>query len=85
MGKETSEISDHIKLHIENGKILSLKTHRVSKSVEEHIKEAVGLILDRLTYPTLVPTLYTIIKELAINARLPTKNEFFLKNVATAC
>lgn len=78
MGKETSEISDHIKLHIENGKILSLKTHRVSKSVEEHIKEAVGLILDRLTYPTLVPTLYTIIKELAINAcKANQKRVFF--------
>ena len=61
MGKETSEISDHIKLHVENGKILSLKTHRVSKSVEEHIKEAVERILDRLTHSTLIPTLYTII------------------------
>ncbi|MDF3822480.1 histidine kinase, partial [Leptospira sp. 96542] len=78
MGKETSEISDHIKLHIENGRILSLKTHRVSKTVEEHIQKAVGLILDRLTHPTLVPTLYTIIKELAINAcKANQKRVFF--------
>ncbi|GBF50143.1 hypothetical protein LPTSP4_16670 [Leptospira ryugenii] len=78
MGKETSEISDHIKLHVENGKILSLKTHRISKSVEDHIKQAVELILDRLTYPTLVPTLYTIIKELAINAcKANQKRVFF--------
>jgi len=78
MGKETSEISDHIKLHVENGKILSLKTHRISKPVEEHIKKAVELILDRLTHPTLVPTLYTIIKELAINAcKANQKRVFF--------
>jgi hypothetical protein len=78
MGKETSEISDHIKLHVENGKILSLKTHRISKSVEEHIKKAVELILDRLTYPTLLPTIYTIIKELAINAcKANQKRVFF--------
>lgn len=78
MGKETSEISDHIKLHVENGKILSLKTHRVSKSVEEHIKEAVERILDRLTHSTLIPTLYTIIKELAINAcKANQKRVFF--------
>ncbi len=78
MGKETSEISDHIKLHVENGKILSLKTHRVSKQVEIHIKQAVELILDRLTHPTLVPTLYTIIKELAINAcKANQKRVFF--------
>lgn len=78
MGKETSEISDHIKLHIENGKILSLKTHRISKSAEEHIQKAVELILDKLTYPTLVPTLYTIIKELAINAcKANQKRVFF--------
>jgi regulator of replication initiation timing len=80
MGKvETKEISDHIKLTIENGKILSLKTHKVSKSVEENIQKAIELILDRLTHATLVPTLYTIIKELAINACKANQKRIFFE------
>lgn len=76
---ETKEISDHIKLTIENGKILSLKTHRVSKTVEENIQHAIELILDKLTYPTLVPTVYTIIKELAINACKANQKRIFFE------
>ncbi|WCL50386.1 histidine kinase [Leptospira sp. GIMC2001] len=77
--KETKEISDHIKLTIENGKILALKTHKVSKSVEENIQKAIELILDKLTYATLVPTLYTIIKELAINACKANQKRIFFE------
>lgn len=76
---ETKEIADHIKLTIENGKILSLKTHKISKTVEENIQKAIELILDKLTYPTLVPTLYTIIKELAINACKANQKRIFFE------
>ncbi|TGK07702.1 histidine kinase [Leptospira semungkisensis] len=68
MGQEIRDISDNIRLTVENGKILSLKTHRITRSVEEHIQQAIELILDKVTYPTLVPTVYTIVKELSINA-----------------
>ncbi|TGJ98699.1 histidine kinase [Leptospira langatensis] len=68
MGQEIRDISDNIRLTVENGKILSLKTHRITRSVEEHIQQAIELILDKVTYPTLVPTIYTIVKELSINA-----------------
>lgn len=77
--KETQQISDHIKLTIENGRILSLKTHKISKTVEENIQKAIELILDKLTYPTLVPTLYTIIKELAINACKANQKRIFFE------
>ncbi len=78
MGKETSEISDHIKLHVENEKTLSLKTHRISKSVEEHIKKAIELVLEKIASPSLLPAMYTIIKELAINAcKANQKRVFF--------
>lgn len=76
---ETKEISDHIKLTIENGRILSLKTHKISKSVEENIQKAIELILDKLTHNTLVPTLYTIIKELAINACKANQKRIFFE------
>ncbi|PJZ68742.1 histidine kinase [Leptospira perolatii] len=68
MGQEIRDISDNIRLTVENGKILSLKTHRMTKSVEEHLQEAIELILDKVTTPTLATTVYTIVKELAINA-----------------
>ncbi|RHX88375.1 MULTISPECIES: histidine kinase [Leptospira] len=79
MGQEIRDISDNIRLTIENGKILSLKTHRMTHSVEEHIQEAVGLILDKVTHPTLVPTVYTIIKELAINACKANQKRIFFE------
>ncbi|EMJ98358.1 hypothetical protein [Leptospira alstonii] len=79
MGQEIRDISDNIRLTIENGKILSLKTHRMTHSVEEHIQEAVGLILDKITHPTLVPTIYTIIKELAINACKANQKRIFFE------
>lgn len=63
----------------ENGKILSLKTYRVSKPVEENIQRAIETILDRITYTTLVPTLYTIIKELAINACKANQKRIFFE------
>lgn len=68
MGQEIRDISDNIRLTVEDGRILSLKTHRITRSVEEHIQQAIELILDKVTYPTLVPTIYTIVKELSINA-----------------
>ncbi len=78
MNQETMEISDNIRVSIENGKILSLKTHRITKSVEEYIQRAIDLILDKCKHPTLVPTLYTIIKELSINAcKANQKRVFF--------
>ncbi|EMS86129.1 hypothetical protein LEP1GSC073_1007 [Leptospira noguchii str. Cascata] len=79
MGQEIREISDNIRLTIKNGKILSLKTHRITHSVEEHIQKAVGLILDKVTHPTLVPTVYTIIKELAINACKANQKRIFFE------
>lgn len=79
MGQEIREISDNIRLTIKNGKILSLKTHRITHSVEEHIQKAVGLILDKVTHPTLIPTVYTIIKELAINACKANQKRIFFE------
>ncbi|EQA62225.1 MULTISPECIES: hypothetical protein [Leptospira] len=79
MEQEVRDISDNIRLTIENGRILSLKTHRMTRSVEEHIQKAVGLILDRVTHPTLIPTVYTIIKELVINACKANQKRIFFK------
>lgn len=76
---EQEDISDNIRLTIENGRILSLKTHRMTRSVEEHIQKAVRLILDKVTHPTLIPTVYTIIKELVINACKANQKGFFSK------
>jgi hypothetical protein len=76
---ETKEISDHIKLTIENGRILALKTHKISKTVEENIQRAIELILGKLTRPTLIPTVYTIIKELAINACKANQKRIFFE------
>lgn len=79
MGQEIRDISDNIRLTIENGRILSLKTHRITRSVEEHIQQAIELILDKVTYPTLVPTVYTIVKELSINACKANQKRIFFE------
>lgn len=79
MGQEIRDISDNIRLTVENGRILSLKTHRMTRSVEEHIQEAIELILDKVTYPTLVPTIYTIVKELSINACKANQKRIFFE------
>ncbi|WP_108928780.1 histidine kinase [Leptospira johnsonii] len=79
MGQEIRDISDNIRLTVEDGRILSLKTHRITRSVEEHIQQAIELILDKVTYPTLVPTIYTIVKELSINACKANQKRIFFE------
>lgn len=80
MVKETSEILDQIKLIVENNKKLSLRTHTISKAVEEQIKEAIKLILEKVESPSLLPTLYTITKELTINACKANQKRVFFED-----
>ncbi|MCE9501388.1 MAG: histidine kinase [Leptospira sp.] len=77
MSAEIAEISENIRLSIENGKILALRTHRITKSVEVYIQSAIELILDKCKHPTLVPMLYTVIKELSINACKANQKRIF--------
>ncbi|MCB1175168.1 MAG: histidine kinase [Leptospiraceae bacterium] len=71
------QINENIAVQIQNGKYLTLKTHRMTGVVEKHIQYAVESILDKSDKPTLVTTLYTILKELVINSCKANQKRIF--------
>ena len=73
------DIQNTIRTTVENGKILSLKTHRINRAVEEYILEAVNIVLGSAEKTYLVPTLYTVVKELAINACKANQKRIFFE------
>ena len=71
------QINENIAVQIQNGKYLTLKTHRMTEVVEKHIQFAIESILDKGQKPTLVTTLYTILKELVINGCKANQKRIF--------
>jgi len=52
---------------IQNGRRLTLKTHRMTDQVEKHILYALETILTKTRHEKLIHAVYTILKELATN------------------
>ena len=71
------QINDNISVAVQNGKYLTLKTHRMTEMVEKHIQYAVESILDKNERPQLVTTAYTILKELVINGCKANQKRIF--------
>jgi hypothetical protein len=72
------QINENIAIAVQNGRYLTLKTHRMTNMVEQHISHAVESILDKNQRPQLVTTVYTILKELVINGcKANQKRVFF--------
>jgi len=75
------EVNDNIAVTIQNGQYLTLKTHRMTQAVEEHINYALESILAKTNHGNLIHVLYTILKELVINGcKANQKRIFFDEN-----
>ncbi len=65
----------------ENEKEIRIKTYRTSRHLEERVQEVLGEILKRHNRERLTPILYTVLKELIINAtKANQKRVFFEEN-----
>lgn len=73
------DINESIGVTVQNGRYLTLKTHRMTGVVEKHIQYAVESILDKNEQPALVTTLYTILKELVINGCKANQKRIFFE------
>lgn len=73
----SQDINQNIGVTVQNGRYLTLKTHRMTGTVEKHIQHAVESILDKNEQPGLVTTLYTILKELVINGCKANQKRIF--------
>lgn len=77
-GQSLQEVNDNISVQVKNGQYLTLKTHRMTEMVEEHIKFAAHSILAKTNRSNLIDVVYTILKELAINGcKANQKRVFF--------
>lgn len=79
MGKSFFELDKTIRLKIEQESELALQSSKVSSTVEKYVLEALRLILDKYERTDLMDMLYTIIKELAINAVKANQKRIFFE------
>ncbi len=73
------EINENIAVAVKNGKYLTLKTHRMTEMVEDHIKHALDGILEKTKHERLIHMLYTILKELVINGCKANQKRIFFE------
>ncbi|MBI3396055.1 MAG: histidine kinase [Spirochaetia bacterium] len=73
------EINENISIAVQNGKVLTLKTHRMTEMVEDHIKHALESILSKTKHDNLIHVLYTILKELVINGCKANQKRIFFE------
>lgn len=65
----------------ENANEISIKTYRTSRHLEERVQEILKGILENYNKERLIPILYTVLKELIINAtKANQKRVFFEEN-----
>ena len=65
----------------ENANEISIKTYRTSRHLEERVQEILKEILENYNKERLIPILYTVLKELIINAtKANQKRVFFEEN-----
>ncbi|MFN3603185.1 MAG: histidine kinase [Leptonema sp. (in: bacteria)] len=74
------KINENIEIAIKNGKYLVLKTHRMTETVEKHIKYALESILKKTEHERYIHSLYTILKELVINGCKANQKRIFFED-----
>lgn len=79
MSQSLQEINDNIAVAVQNGQYLTLKTHRMTEMVEEHLKHAAESILAKSNRSNLIDVVYTILKELAINGCKANQKRIFFE------
>jgi hypothetical protein len=77
MATTTREIDDNLAI-TENEQMVEMRTYRISKELEEILHTTLEKVLGGSPRPELLPLVYTIIKELSINAcKANQKRVFF--------
>ncbi len=71
------KINENIEIAVKNGKYLTLKTHRMTDTVEKHIQYALDSILKKTEHERYIHSLYTILKELVINGCKANQKRIF--------
>jgi hypothetical protein len=78
MSSETIVIDDNIQMERDNQSYIQIKTYRISQELEQVIHENLNAIFAKSERPGIVPLVYTILKELGINAcKANQKRVFF--------
>jgi hypothetical protein len=78
MSSEMIVIDDNIELEKDNQSYIQIKTYRISQELEQVIHENLNTIFAKSERPGIVPLVYTILKELGINAcKANQKRVFF--------
>jgi len=78
MSSETIVIDDNIQMERDNQSYIQIKTYRISQELEQVIHENLNIIFAKSERPGIVPLVYTILKELGINAcKANQKRVFF--------
>lgn len=75
---ENNPTNSFLEVSPDNGSQISIKTYRTSKELEDTVQQTMELILMRYEKDHLLPILYTVMKELIINAcKANQKRVFF--------
>lgn len=78
MSSETIVIDDNIELEKDDSSFVQIKTYRISQELEQIIHDHLNKIFSKSERPGVVPLVYTILKELGINAcKANQKRVFF--------
>jgi len=78
VGQSLQEINENISIAVDQGQYLTLKTHRMTEMVEDHLRHAAESILAKTSRSNLIHVIYTILKELVINGcKANQKRVFF--------
>lgn len=73
------KINENIEIAVKNGRYLTLKTHRMTDTVEKHIQYALESILKKTEHERYIHSLYTILKELVINGCKANQKRIFFE------
>lgn len=79
MSVDPQAILSNIQSTIDSKSIVSLKTHRVTKPVEDFVHTTIEQVLNKVNKPNLMATVYTILKELIINACKANQKRIFFE------
>lgn len=79
MDIDNTDFSENLKLTIENSNFLKLKATCLNDIVEENLKSVINLVLNKVERPSWNPIIYSIVKELVINACKANQKRIFFE------
>jgi hypothetical protein len=80
MPMEVMNLDENIELKRDGNSFIEIKTYRISRNLEEMIHKYLEDILINTSRPQIIPLVYTIIKELGINACKANQKRVFFED-----